>query len=86
MKPLDFVRTPKGNVALITETYTRNDGRQQASIMFIGHPNPMEHNAWHDEADLTVIDNLPRMMARGMRHPFGQGEDDAVAAFPGELV
>lgn len=82
MKPLDFVRTPKGNVALITET---NGEGSAASITFIGHPNPMEHNAWWIEAELTVLDNLPRMLARGMCHPFGQGEDDAVAAFPGEL-
>ncbi len=76
MKPLDFVRTPEGALALITETH---DGR--ASIDFIGSDWPYEKNAWWDESDLKVIDNLPHLIARMARHPFGQGMADVDRVF-----
>ena len=86
MKPLDFVRTPKGNIAIITETTGKGS---QASISFIGEENPDgERNAWwgeagkpdvyHTEDDrLIVIDSLSHLLSRNTAHPFGHGRDDA---------
>lgn len=74
MRPLDFVRTPKGNIALITET---NSHGLQASISFIGKQNrDNEKNAWWDEKELEVIDTLPHLIAVNMCHPFGRGRED----------
>jgi hypothetical protein len=80
MKPLDFVKTPKGNIALVTET---NNGGKMASIAFIGGGNPSgEHNAWWRECDgLIVIDSLPRILALNTAHPFGTGRDDVKLFF-----
>lgn len=82
MKPLDFVKTPKGNIALVTET---NEKGKQASITFIGCENPdNEQNAWWDDSELTVIDSLPYLLSRSTCHPFGSGESDSEHFF-GEL-
>ena len=79
MKPLDFVKTPKGNIAIITET---NNLGAQASITFIGRQNPdNEKNAWWYSNELEVIDNLPLLLAYSTAHPFGQGRADADRAF-----
>ena len=97
MKPLDFVVTPKGAFAIITETW---DGGKAASIDFIG-PSHGEKNAWwHEEGhgipefcvcvdplpqlQLRVIGSLPRVLAMVMKHPFGHGEDDVNKFFPEE--
>ena len=72
--PLDFVKTPKGNIALVTET---NRKGQEASIDFIGGGNPDgEHNAWWSASDLKVIDSLSHLIAKATRHPFGNGRKD----------
>ncbi len=56
MMALDFVKTPKGNIAMVTET---NNGGAAASITCIGKPNPDgEHKAWWAKDELEVIDNL----------------------------
>lgn len=74
MKPLDFVKTPKGNIAIISET---NHNGNEASIRFIGGGNPNgEHNAWWDKEDLLVIDSLPHLIGSMTLHPFGNGEKD----------
>ncbi len=73
MKALDFVRTPKGALAIIQET---NDHGKQASIEYIGRCETGEHNAWWDADDLTVIDSLPHLLARCVAHPFGKGALD----------
>ena len=60
MKPLDIVKTPKGGIAIITET---NDKGQSASIDFITTLNPhRERNVWWDKKELKVIDSLPRLI------------------------
>lgn len=78
MKPLDFVRTPKGAIAIITETGHNGD---KASISFIGE-SASEKNAWWDDGELTIIDNLPSLLARNLCHPFGDGRKDALKCYP----
>lgn len=74
MKPLDIVITPKGSIGIITET---NDKGNKASVKFFRSLNQGDKNAWWIEEDgLVVIDNLPRVLASSMKHPFGIGEDD----------
>ena len=81
MKPLDFVRTPKGAIALVTETNPPENGMgRQASISFIG-PSLGERNAWWDEDELEVIDSLPRLLASCTKHPFGKGKADVETFF-----
>ena len=82
MKPLDFVRTKAGNIALVVEVNTRQQGGLQASVSFIGEPTNYDYNAWHDEEDLEVINSLPRLLSLRLCHPFGQGKEPAKAAFP----
>ena len=80
MKPLDIVKTPKGGIAIITET---NDEGQSASIDFIHTLDPhRERNSWWDKKELKVIDSLPRLIASNMSHPFGEGDDDVKLFFP----
>ena len=81
MKPLDFVKTPKGAVAIIRET---NGNGGQASIDFLGGGNPTgEKNAWWGENDgLKVIDNLPHLLAKMSCHPFGAGREDVENTYP----
>ncbi len=79
MKALDIVRTPKGGIAFITET---NDNGKKASITYIGDLNTgMERSAWWSVSELTVIDSIPKMLARATAHPFGRGKDDVEALF-----
>lgn len=83
MKPLDFVRTPKNNLAIVTEVNDNQDGTLQASIEYIGKQNPQgEHNAWWDEKDLEVVDNLASLLARNLVHPFGKGKEPALRIYP----
>jgi hypothetical protein len=79
VKPLDFVKTPKGNIAIITEV-----SGGEASIEFIGEPpiGKREHNAWWDFDELKLIDSLPNLMARTMSHPFGTGRSAGETHFP----
>lgn len=79
MKALDIVKTPKGGIAIITET---NKGGKDASIDYIKGCESGERNAWWDECELTVIDSIPRLLAAGMAHPFGDGKKDVVELFP----
>ncbi len=81
MKPLDFVRTPEGAVALVTETNGPYNGLgRQASITFIG-AHRGEKSAWWDEDELVVIDSLPRLLAHCTAHPFGRGKVDVEKFF-----
>lgn len=70
MKPLDFVRTPKGALAIVSEV----NSSQCANIKFIGARTTDEHNAWWSADQLEVVDSLPYLLARTMRHPFGDGD------------
>lgn len=82
MKPLDFVRTPKGAIAMVVEV-NEVDGRTDASISYIGGGNPTkEKNAWWREDELQVIDNFPQLVSREMAHPMGKGKEYAEKAFP----
>ena len=84
MKPLDIVRTPKGDIGIIGET---NDKGTKASIDFIkGCNEGGSHNAWWSEGDgLVILDNLPRLLADAMKHPFGRGREDVEHFFGNEL-
>lgn len=72
IKPLDFVLTPEGNIALVNET-NEVDGLIEASITFINPEHGEERNAWWEGKDLKVINSLPYILADGIRHPFGKG-------------
>lgn len=72
IRPLDFVLTPEGNIALVDET-NENNGLIEVSITFINPEHGKERNAWWKEEDLKVINSLPYILADGMRHPFGKG-------------
>lgn len=79
MKPLDFVKTPKGNFAIIQEV-----SESGASIEFIGEVPKFnrEKSAWWDVEELQIIDNLPNLLARTMAHPFGTGHAVCNTHFP----
>lgn len=78
MQPLDIVRTPKGGIAIISET---NNGGSQASINWLG-PSTREKNAWWREDELEVVNSLPRVLAMMTAHPFGRGKQDVDRVFP----
>lgn len=86
MKPLDFVKTPKGAIAMITEVQLPdgNISWHQCSISFLGGGNPtQEKNAWWTEDDgLILIDNLPSLLARNLAHPFSSHKEDATLIYP----
>lgn len=71
MKPLDFIKTTKGNIGMITEVST-TQGCLSASIEFLGTFRG-EKNAWWAADEFTVIDNLPDLLARKLRHLMGNG-------------
>ena len=80
IRPLDFVLTPGGNIALVNET-NEDNGLINVSITFINPEHGEEHNAWWREEDLKVINSLPYILANGMRHPFGKGQITAKKHF-----
>jgi hypothetical protein len=80
MKTLDFVITPKRNMAVICET---NNCGEEASIWFIGEQNPdSERNAWWNKKELIVIDSVPHLLGMCMCHPFGIGKKDVEKYYP----
>ena len=78
IKALDIVRTPKNAIAIVTET---NKEGQSVSIVFIGENTTGEHNAWWNASDLTVIDSIPKILAKEMADPFGNGKKDVELLF-----
>ena len=80
IRPLDFVLTPEGNIALVDET-NGDAGSIEVSITFINPEHGEEYNAWWKEEDLKVINSLPYILANGMRHPFGKGHITAKKHF-----
>lgn len=79
MKALDIVRTPKGGIAIVVET---NGDGNEASIDYINGCNPgREHNAWWGKSQLKVIDSVPHILAKAMKHPFGSGGQDVEKFF-----
>ena len=76
MKALDFVRTPEGQIAMITET-VRNG--TEAHITFVdSNYKGREKNAWWDASDLEVIGSSPLLLSLRTAHPFGAGKEDAL--------
>lgn len=73
IRPLDFVLTPEGNIALVNET-NEDNGLINVDITFINPEHGGERNAWWREEDLKVINSLPYILANGIRHPFGKGQ------------
>lgn len=84
IKPLDFVKTPKGNIAIVTEIHEKDYGSGiDVCVEFLGGGNPSnEHNAWWDSSELKVVDNLPSLLSRNLAHPFGDGEEPALKIYP----
>lgn len=82
IKPLDFVITPKGAIALIGEmTITQNITTY--SLNFLGGGNPTdEKNAWWSEKELKRIDNLASLLARNLSSSCGDGEKCALKYYP----
>jgi hypothetical protein len=80
LRPLDFVRTPGGGIALVSEVNPSGD----ASITYLGGGNPShEKNAWwYPHEGLVVLDSLPRLLAGMMHHPFGLNRDRGDRWFP----
>ncbi len=83
LKALDFVKTPKGAIAIVTEISTTQD-MHNASIRFLGEDNSTgEKNAWwFEEEGLVLIDNLPSLLSRCLIHPFGTGLETALETYP----
>lgn len=71
MKPLDFIKTRKGNVGMITEVST-GGGRHKAAVQFLGHA-VTEKTAWWDNEEFEVIGNLPDLLSQNLKHAFGTG-------------
>ena len=70
MKPLDFIRTKDGDVGMITEVST-TQGINSASIEFL---NCFKGNksAWWSVDEFEIVDNLPDLLSRELKHPFGK--------------
>ncbi len=72
MKPLDFVKTPGGGIALISETH---DNGKEAMIKYIYNPKN-EHMAWWKEKELEVLISLSKFLASMTYQSFGRGAED----------
>lgn len=81
LKPLDFVSPKYDNTAfgIITEVSITQEVLT-ASIDWIG-PNSNHKSAWWSASELTVLDNLPRILAIGLCHPFGNNKGIANKIF-----
>jgi len=71
MKPLDFIKTKAGDIGMITEV-SICEGVQTASIVFL-RTFEKEKNAWWDQNEFEIIDNLPDLLSRELAHPSGSG-------------
>lgn len=69
LKPLDFVMTEQGSFGMVSEV-TKRDG--SASVSWIYFVTP-EKTAWWSEKELTVVNNLPNVLAQNLVHPMGNG-------------
>jgi hypothetical protein len=78
MKPLDIVTTPKGAVAVVTET----DGHKARIAYIRGLDKKRQHNAWWSENELDVIDSIPRILADELSAPGGSGFQAGDQFFP----
>jgi len=70
MKPLDFIRVKEtGSIGMITEVST-TQGIYSASVEFLNCFTG-EKTAWWNDDEFEIIDNLPDLLARELKHPFG---------------
>lgn len=69
MKPLDFIKTKAGNIGFITEV-AHCQGQLIASVEFL-RAFRGEKSAWWSDDQLEIIDSLPDLLARTLRHTFG---------------
>lgn len=76
LKPLDFVATPKGAVALVTEVNVIQ-GTTSYSIRFFSRTNHTGEKCawWYDDEGLIYLDNLPNLLASGLVHPFSSDKE-----------
>jgi hypothetical protein len=74
--PLDVVRTPKGNIAVVVEV-----SGDRASIDFLDPDRSSEHNAWWGPTELVVIGNLVPLMVNAMAHDCGPNKDQGERYF-----
>jgi hypothetical protein len=86
LKPLDIVRTPKGGIAVITESglpskFNNND---RHSIDFIDNPY-REYNAWWNDNELQYLTSIPALLTNAMAHPFGNNKKLGEKYFPKEF-
>ena len=66
-QPLDFVKTPKGQIGFVTDVSSNGD----CSIAFLGGKGNGEKSAWWSPKDgLIIVDSLPSLLAREIVHPF----------------
>lgn len=88
MKPLDFVKTPSGAFAIVTEiSEYQGEGATQrtASIRFIGPTGPGDFSAWWPVGQLTYLDSLPNLLTMSLLHPFSSNKQLAKTFFKKEL-
>lgn len=79
MRQLDFVRTPKGGIAIIKErTEAKNGLGPQFTIEMLRGFENNEKTAWWSENELTVIDSIPNLLSRVMAHPFSNHSQESV--------
>lgn len=69
MKPLDFIKTKRGDIGMITEVSEHEDGNT-ASIEFLGTFEGYKTAWWHKH-EFEIIDNLPDLLSRELAHPMG---------------
>lgn len=73
-RALDIVRTPMGRIGMITETIKQGS---EASITFLLNDKKTgEKNAWWDVGELEIIDDIPRLLAESMQHPFNSRKEN----------
>lgn len=80
LQPLDFVKTPDGGIAIVTERNPAGNGLpERYSITYI-YKSGM--NAWWSGSDLEYLTNLPLLLAEGLTHPFSSyGKSEAQKTF-----
>ena len=74
LKAFDFVRTPKGGIAIVKETVGEGE---EASIVFVTENKGKEKSAWWYSNELVVINNLMLLFAENLANPTGSGRNDA---------
>jgi len=83
IKSLDFVKYEE-HIDLVTKVseYISAGGKliYQASIEWIG--KTCNKTAWWSEDSLEVIDNLPNLLSRELRHPFSRGKKYEDSIYP----